>query len=121
MKTILLVDDSPTILASMGQLLERGGYKVATANHAEDAADKVDGGLKADLVITDYNMPGMNGVELIQSLRKKSGYRFTPMLVLTTESQQTKRDDAKAAGATGWLVKPVPADQLSGVLQKVLG
>lgn len=120
MKTILLVDDSPTILASMTQILGRGGYAVTTACHAEDAVAQIDAGLTAHLVITDYNMPGMNGVELIQALRRKTGFRFTPMLVLTTESQQDRRDEAKAAGATGWLVKPVAADQLLGVLQKVV-
>ncbi|KAA5603810.1 response regulator [Roseospira marina] len=121
MKSILLVDDSPTILASVGQLLERTGYKVTTAKHGEEACALVDGGLTANIVITDQNMPGMSGIDLIRTLRKKAGYRFTPMLVLTTETQQVKREEAKAAGATGWLVKPVAPDQLAAVLKKVSG
>ncbi|MBE7203525.1 MAG: response regulator, partial [Parafilimonas terrae] len=71
------------------------------------------------LVITDYHMPGMHGVQLIQALRKLPQTRFTPMLVLTTESQQEKRDEARKAGATGWLVKPVQADKLLQVVRQV--
>jgi two-component system chemotaxis response regulator CheY len=72
-----------------------------------------------DNAITDYHMPGMNGVELIREIRKLPAYRFLPILVLTTESEQGKREAARGAGATGWLVKPVAPDKLLQVLQQV--
>ncbi|MDQ7020095.1 MAG: response regulator [Robiginitomaculum sp.] len=120
MKIILLVDDSPTILASMSGILRKNGYKIETAPNGEDAVTKINAGLNPSLIITDYNMPGMNGVEVIRQSRKVASCRFIPMLILTTESQQQKRDEAKAAGATGWLVKPVPADQLLGVVGQII-
>ncbi len=100
-------------------MLEKGGYAVTTATNGEDALAQAKA-TRTDLVITDYHMPGMSGVELIKALRGLGNFRFCPILVLTTESQQGKRDDAKAAGATGWLVKPVAADQLYGVLKQLL-
>jgi two-component system, chemotaxis family, chemotaxis protein CheY len=119
MGMILLVDDSPTILASMSGILAQSGYATEQAANGEAALAKVKGGLAPGLVITDYNMPGINGVELIHELRKLAPTRFTPMLVLTTESQPEKRDEARKAGATGWLVKPVEADKLVQVIKQV--
>ncbi|SFC00566.1 two-component system, chemotaxis family, response regulator CheY [Marinospirillum celere] len=119
MKTVLLVDDSPTILMSVKGVLQRNGLNVETAKTGEEALDKIKGGVKPDLMITDLNMPGINGIELIQKARQ-GGLKFTPMLVLTTESQESKRQEARAAGATGWLVKPVQGDQLMQVIKKVL-
>lgn len=119
MASILLVDDSPTILASMSSILARSGYTTAQACDGESALAQVRAGLAPGLVITDYNMPGINGVQLIQELRKLAATRFVPMLVLTTESQQEKRDEARKAGATGWLVKPVQPDQLLQVIKQV--
>lgn len=119
MHKVLIVDDSPTILASMSGILGSAGYRVVKAANAEDALAQVKAGLSPALVITDYHMPGMHGVQLIQELRKLTQTRFTPMLVLTTESQQEKRDEARKAGATGWLVKPVQADKLLQVVKQV--
>jgi two-component system, chemotaxis family, chemotaxis protein CheY len=76
--------------------------------------------LKPDLLITDLNMPGMNGIELIKQVRQMPNYRFMPILLLTTESQQAKRADAKAAGASGWLVKPATADELLNTIKLVI-
>jgi two-component system chemotaxis response regulator CheY len=119
-KPILLVDDSHTMLTSISSVLKRAGISAATADSAEKALDMVSGGLAPCLVITDYHMPGMNGVDLIGRLRKIAATRFTPMLVLTTDSESGKRQSAKAAGATGWLVKPVdPASLLQVVKQLV--
>lgn len=120
MKTILLVDDSATLLMSMEAIIKKGGYGVQKAKNAEDAIQKLGGGFKPDLIITDLNMPGMDGIALIAHLRKMAGLRFTPILMLTTESQQTKRQQAKAAGATGWLVKPVDSQQLLSVIKQVV-
>ena len=85
-----------------------------------EALAHLDSGLQPDLIITDLNMPGMDGIELIRALRQRADVRFTPILMLTTESQLSKRQEAKAAGATGWLVKPVRPKRLEGILRQVL-
>lgn len=119
MKPILLVDDSTTMLSSLTSILTKAGLSYATAMDGQSAIDKIMAGLSPALVITDYHMPGMNGVELIGKLRRLPATRFTPMLVLTTDSQQDKRNAAKAAGATGWLVKPVDPASLLQVVRQV--
>lgn len=119
MKKILLVDDSSTMLMSMESVLQRAGFQVDTAGSGEAALGKVDG-FQPDLMITDLNMPGMDGLTLVREAKKKPGMRFKPVLMLTTESRQDKRDEARAAGATGWLVKPVQADDLLNVVRQVL-
>ena len=120
MKTIFLVDDSTTILLSMSAILTKAGYEAGTASSAAEGLAKFKGGVKPDLLITDLNMPGMNGIEFIQEVRKLPTHRFMPILFLTTESQQSKRDEAKAAGASGWLVKPVNAEQLISTIKLVV-
>ena len=119
-KTIFLVDDSATILLSISNILQKAGYTTEKAANAEEALKKFNGGLKADLLITDLNMPGMNGIELIREVRKLGSYRFMPILFLTTESQQSKKAEAKAAGASGWIVKPATADELLNTIKLVL-
>lgn len=118
MKTVFLVDDSATMLMSLKQTLEMVGFKTETASDGVAAFDRVKGGFKPDLIITDINMPKMNGIDFIKSAR--TVLRFTPILALTTESQQVKRDEAKKAGATGWLVKPVGGQDLMKVIKQVL-
>ncbi len=120
MKTILLVDDSSTLRMSMMSILSKAGYQTQEAPDAEKALTMLKGGLKPSLIITDLNMPGMDGIGLIREARKLPGLRFTPMLMLTTESQQAKRQEARAAGATGWLVKPVAAEDLLKVIKQVV-
>lgn len=119
MKKILLVDDSTTMLLSMEGVLKRLGFDVATAVDGPSALKTIPE-FKPDLMITDLNMPGMNGIELIKEAKSTPAMRFKPVLMLTTESQQSKRDEAKQAGATGWLVKPVAPEQLAGVVKQVL-
>lgn len=118
MKTIFIVDDSTTMIMSLKSSLELSGFKVETAGDGEAAMAKINSGLKPDLIITDINMPRMDGLELIKNARKV--LRFTPILTLTTESQQSKRDEAKKLGATGWLVKPVGGADLVKVIRQVL-
>lgn len=120
MKTIFLVDDSATILLSLTNILTKAGYGVEKAANAEEALRKFQTGVKVDLLITDLNMPGMNGIELIREVRKLPAYKFMPILFLTTESQQSKRAEAKAAGASGWIVKPATADELLNTIKLVL-
>jgi len=118
--TIFIVDDSATILMSMESILHKAGYTVAKAVSGEDAVSKLQGGLKPALMITDIHMPGMNGIDLIRKVRTMAGFQFVPILVVSTESQQAKRDEARAAKATGWLVKPVQPDDLLKVVKQIL-
>lgn len=120
MKTIMIVDDSLTMLISLEGVLSKAGFKVEKAKNGEEALQKLQSGLQPDAVISDYHMPGINGAELVGNIRKMPGFRFKPIFMLTTESHQTKREEAKAVGATAWLVKPVPPDALIGALRKVI-
>ena len=119
MKTVLLVDDSTTLLMSMKAILEKAGYAVETAPGGDAALKKL-ATLKPNILITDLNMPGMDGITLIKEVKKNPAFRFMPALMMTTESQQEKRTEARAAGATGWLVKPVKPEDLLEVLKKLL-
>ena len=118
--TVFIVDDSATILMSMEAILSKAGYAVAKAGSGEEAVTKLQGGFKPGLIITDIHMGAMNGIELIKKVRAMAGFQFVPILVVTTESQQSKRDEARAAKATGWLVKPVQPDDLTRVVKQIL-
>jgi two-component system chemotaxis response regulator CheY len=118
--TILVVDDSTTMVMSLKAALSMSGFLVETANQGQAALDKLNAGIKPNLIITDINMPVMGGMELIGKVRAMPGFRFIPILTLTTESEATKRDEGKRLGATGWLVKPVSGDDLVRVIKKVL-
>ena len=120
MSTIMLVDDSATILLSIASILTKAGYTVEKTTNAELALQKFNAGTKVDLLITDLNMPGMNGIELITEVRKLPAYKFMPILFLTTESQQSRKMEAKAAGASGWIVKPATADELLNTIKLVI-
>jgi two-component system chemotaxis response regulator CheY len=117
-KTIFIIDDSATVIMSLKTTLEMNGYTVESASNGKMALDKIASGFKPDLIITDLNMPIMNGLEFIKNVRQI--LKFTPILILTTESEQSKRDEAKKLGATGWLVKPVAGTDLINVVKKVL-
>lgn len=119
MTMIHLIDDSATMLMSMEMLLKRAGYDIVKSANAEKALEQLEE-VSPKLIITDLNMPGMNGIELIQKIKSNNKFRFTPILMLTTESQQTRREEAKKAGATGWLVKPVEPEDLLNIIQQIL-
>lgn len=119
-KAILIVDDSATMILSVKSTLEMNGFTVETASDGVLALNKLKGGIKPDLIITDVNMPNMDGLELIKQVRSLPGFRFTPILTLTTESQAQKREEGKKLGATGWLVKPVSGTDLIKVIKQVL-
>ena len=119
-KTILIVDDSATMVMSVKSTLEMNDFQVETAGDGVEALAKIKAGLKPDLIITDVNMPNMGGMELIKNLRALPGFNFTPILTLTTEGEAAKRDEAKKLGATGWLVKPVAGPDLIKVIKQVL-
>jgi two-component system chemotaxis response regulator CheY len=118
--TILIVDDSATMLMSLKTGLTISGFKVESANCGQAALDKLKSGIKPDLILTDINMPGMTGLELIGKIRALSSFRFTPILTLTTESETSKREEGKRLGATGWLVKPLSGNDLVKVIKQVL-
>jgi len=119
-KTILIVDDSATMLMSLKTTLSLGGFAVETANNGQAAIDKLKAGLKPSLIVTDINMPVMGGLEMIGKVRALPGCRFFPILTLTTESEAAKRDEGRRLGATGWLVKPISGDNLLKVIKQLL-
>jgi len=119
-KLIMTVDDSASVRQMVTFTLKGAGYEVTEAKDGRDALTKAKGA-GVNMVITDLNMPNMDGIELIRSLRADPAYRFIPIIMLTTESQNSKKQEGRQAGATGWIVKPFRPDQLLGVVKKVLG
>jgi two-component system, chemotaxis family, chemotaxis protein CheY len=119
-KTALVVDDSPTMRQMVALTLTNAGFNVVEAEHGRDAVSKVAGGSKMDIVVTDLNMPEMDGITLIKELRKMAAFKFTPILMLTTESAEDKKQAGKEAGATGWIVKPFNPELMLKVIAKVL-
>ena len=119
MKRVLSVDDSSSIRQMVSFTLRGAGYEVAEAVDGRDGLAKA-GSSRFDLIVTDLNMPNMDGIQLIAAVRKLQGYSFIPILMLTTESQAEKKDAGRKAGATGWIVKPFSADQLIAVAHKLV-
>ncbi len=120
MPTILISDDSASMRQMVAFTLKSAGYDVIESSDGEDALQKAKMN-KADLVITDVNMPKMDGITLVKELRKLTEYRMKPILLLTTESAPEKKQEGKAAGATGWLVKPFNPEQLVSTVKRVVG
>ena len=120
MKKILIVDDSATMLMSLQGILSKTGLSVEQARSGEEAVTRLKASLKPAMIITDFNMGAMNGVELVRTVRKLPGMQFIPIVLLTTESERDKRDAARSAGATGWLVKPVEADALIKLVRQLV-
>ena len=118
-KVIMTVDDSRSVRQMVSFTLQQAGYEVLEAEDGSDALRKLNGG-KVNMVITDLNMPNMNGIELTRALRADANHKFVPIVLLTTESQEEKKQQGKAAGATGWIVKPFKPEQLLAVVKKVL-
>ena len=116
----MTVEDSTSLREMISFVMKEAGYDVVEAQDGQDALSKMNGS-PVDMVITDLNMPIMNGIELTKSLRSNPKYKFIPIVFLTTESQIQKKDAAKDAGATGWIVKPFKPDHLLKVIKKVLG
>ena len=119
MRQILTVDDSASVRQMVGFTLRKAGYEVTAAVDGQDALGKIGKG-KFDLIITDLNMPNVDGIQLITAVRKLPGCSFVPVLMLTTESQAEKKDAGRKAGATGWIVKPFNGDQLVAVVKKLV-
>ncbi|MBE0425796.1 MAG: response regulator [Nitrospirae bacterium] len=119
-KRILTVDDSASMRQMLNFTLTSAGYDVTEAVDGVDALEKLNGE-PVNMLIADINMPNMDGIELIRKVRANAVYKFVPIIILTTESQSTLKGEGKAAGATGWIVKPFTPSQLIAVVKKVLG
>ncbi len=119
MARILAVDDSPSMRQIVSTALAGAGHEVAQAADGVEALE-IAGRAKFDLVITDVNMPNMDGITLVRELRNLANYKLVPLLLLTTEATRERKQEGRAAGATGWLVKPFNSDMLIATIAKVL-
>ncbi|MCS7215518.1 MAG: response regulator [Thermodesulfovibrio sp.] len=118
-KLIMIIDDSASLRQVVKMTLEKLGYEVLEAKDGQDALNKVKG-KKIHLIITDLNMPVMDGITFIKELKKLPEHKFTPVMMLTTESQQSKMMEGKAAGAKAWLVKPFKPEQIIAAVEKLI-
>ncbi len=119
-KKILIVDDSSSMREMVKLTLLEAGYGVVEAENGEDALSQL-AQHRFNMVLTDLNMPVMNGMELIRSIRQEEGHKFLPIVMLTTESEISKKEEGRSAGANGWLVKPFVPEKLLMVVKKVVG
>jgi len=117
-KTIMVVDDSTSIRQVVGIALKQAGYDVIEGVDGKDALAKLTG-QKVNLIISDVNMPNMDGIAFVRELKTRPAYKFTPVLMLTTESQEDKKEQGKAAGARAWMVKPFKPEALVAAVQKL--
>ena len=118
-KTLLIVDDSSSMRQTLGIALRGAGYDVVEACDGKDALTKLDG-RKYNLIISDVNMPNMDGITFVKAAKALPNYKFTPIIMLTTESQEEKKREGQAAGAKAWVVKPFKPEQLLGAVQKLI-
>jgi two-component system chemotaxis response regulator CheY len=119
-KTILIVDDSASVRQVVGIALRGAGYEVIEGNDGTDGLKKLDG-RKVHLIISDVNMPLMDGITFVKEVKKLANYRFTPIIMLTTESDEMRKLEGQAAGAKAWVVKPFqPAQMLAAVSKLIL-
>ncbi|HEX2956837.1 MAG TPA: response regulator [Chitinispirillaceae bacterium] len=118
-KKVLIADDSTSMRQMIEFTLSDAGYTVVQSVDGEDAVSKF--AADVNLVITDLNMPKMNGIDLIKRIRGGAVNKFLPIIMLTTESEQAKKDEGKTAGATAWIVKPFTPDNLLDTIKKVIG
>ncbi len=117
-KTVMIVDDSGSFRTVVRLALERAGYATVEAVDGKDAVGKLDG-RKLNLIVCDVNMPNMDGLSFVRHLRTTGSYKFTPVIMLTTESQDTKKAEGKAAGARAWITKPFQPAQLVDAVNKL--
>jgi two-component system, chemotaxis family, chemotaxis protein CheY len=119
-KRIMTVDDSASVRQMVSFTLKGAGYDVIEAVDGKDALSKLNGS-PIHMIVTDLNMPNLDGIGLIRQVRANPSHKFVPIIMLTTESQETKKLEGRSAGATGWIVKPFKPEQLLNVVKKVLG
>lgn len=119
-RTALIVDDSVSMRQMVAYTLERAGFTVLQAGNGKEGVERLDKAGRVDLIVTDLNMPVMDGLEFIRAVRTRPAAKYTPLLMLTTESDDSKKQAGKAAGATGWIVKPFNPAKFVQVIAKVL-
>jgi len=117
-KTILVVDDSASLRQVVGMALKGAGYDVVEGCDGKDALTKLDG-RKLHLIISDVNMPNMDGIAFVKAVKQLPNYKFTPIIMLTTESQESKKMEGQAAGAKAWVVKPFKPEQMLSAVSKL--
>lgn len=117
-KTVMVVDDSASLRAVVSMALKGAGYDVLEGADGKDALAKLDG-RKVNLIISDLNMPNMDGLSFLKAVKALPGYKFTPFIMLTTESQESKMKEGQAAGAKAWVVKPFKPDQMLTAVAKL--
>ena len=120
MAMILILDDSPVMVMNLAQILAKAGYEVTTAGNGKEGITELSNGLKPTVILTDINMPEMDGIEFIKEARKSAATKFTPIIVLSGDADGRKRDEARAAGASGWLTKPPQPNQLLYVVKQLV-
>ncbi len=118
-KTVLIVDDSMVVRKLVSKTLTEAGFTIVEAPNGKEALEVAKKNADLALVITDQNMPVMTGIEFIRELRQQASHKFTPVVFLTTESQETLRDEAREAGATAWIVKPFNPEKVLSVVQRI--
>lgn len=118
-KTVMIVDDSISIRQVVGLTLRGAGYDVIEGSNGRDALAKL-GGQKVNLIVSDVNMPEMNGIEFVKAVKAQPEYRFLPIIMLTTESGDEKKREGQAAGARAWVVKPFKPEVLLNAVQKLI-
>jgi len=118
-KTIMVVDDSASLRQVVGIALKGAGYDVLEGCDGRDALAKMTG-QKIHLIISDVNMPNMDGITFVKAVKQLPAYKFTPVIMLTTESQESKKAEGQAAGAKAWVVKPFKPEQMLGAVQKLV-
>ena len=119
-KTILIADDSESIRAVVGFALREAGYDVLVANDGQHALDLLVQNDHVSLIVSDLNMPVKDGITFLKDVRRLEKFKYLPFLILTTESQETKKMEAKQSGATGWIIKPFVKEKLIAVIKKVM-
>ena len=117
-KTIMIVDDSASLRQVVGITLKQAGYEIVEGSDGKDALAKLDG-RKVHLIISDVNMPNMDGITFLKAVKQMPNYKFTPVIMLTTEAQETKKLEGQAAGAKAWVVKPFKPEQMLNAVSKL--
>ncbi|MCB6183959.1 response regulator [Leeia sp. TBRC 13508] len=118
-KTILIVDDSASLRQVVGIALKGAGYEVIEGVDGRDGLTKLDG-RKIHLIISDVNMPNMNGIDFVKAVKQNPTYRFTPIIMLTTEAGEDKKNEGQAAGVRAWVVKPFQPNQMLNAVSKLI-
>ncbi len=119
MKTVMTIDDSASIRQVVSITLKKAGYEVIEAHDGKDALSKLTG-QKIHLMLCDVNMPNMDGISFLKQIKQDPNYKFTPIIMLTTESQEAKKMEGKAAGARAWVVKPFKPEHMLATVEKLI-